>query len=250
MTFMPGARPWLRSLRATSAAASRRRGRACPPPPSSSACWRRRRRRPGCRASRASRPSASTAPSAWAQSSSTPRPRRRRALELGDRRRDSRRCGPGGRRRCARPTADRRGGRVDVERRRVDVAEDRLGALVEQAVGGGDEAERRGQHLVAGAPAELADGEVERRRAAGDGDGVVDAEPRGEARSNSPSIGPSESIPERRTSRTSSSSRSPEDGAGERDPLGVAQRPAPRRRPRAAGTRTRASRPAPPRTPR
>ena len=52
--------------------------------------------------------------------------------------------------------ADRRRGRrgVDVQRDRVDVAEDRPRALVEQAVGGGDEAERAGQDLVAGAPAE------------------------------------------------------------------------------------------------
>src|SRR4051794_1637995 len=75
----------------------------------------------------------------------------------------------------------RRGGRrVEVERLRVDVAEDRPGALVEQAVGRGDEAERAGQHLVALAPAERPHAEVQRRRAAGDRDRVGGAEPGGE----------------------------------------------------------------------
>ena len=57
----------------------------------------------------------------------------------------------------------RRGRRVEVEGLRVDVAEDRPGALVEQAVGGGDEAEGAGQDLVAGAPAERPHPEVQRR---------------------------------------------------------------------------------------
>ena len=44
------------------------------------------------------------------------------------------------------------GGRVEVQRLGIDVAEDRAGALVEQAVGRGDEAEGAGQDLVARAP--------------------------------------------------------------------------------------------------
>src|SRR4029078_9145408 len=40
--------------------------------------------------------------------------------------------------------------RVQVQRLRVDVHEDGLCTLVEQAVGRGDEAERRGDDLVAG----------------------------------------------------------------------------------------------------
>ena len=73
-----------------------------------------------------------------------------------------------------------RGGRVEVERHRVDVAEDRAGALVEQAVGGGDEAEGAGQDLVAGAPAERPHAEVQAGGAAGDRNRVLDAEPLGE----------------------------------------------------------------------
>ena len=52
--------------------------------------------------------------------------------------------------------AERRlgGRRVEVQGDGIDVAEDRPGALVEEAVGGGDEAEGAGQDLVALAPAE------------------------------------------------------------------------------------------------
>ena len=46
----------------------------------------------------------------------------------------------------------RRGSRIEVERLGVDVAEDRPGALVEQAVGRGDEAEGAGQDLVTRRP--------------------------------------------------------------------------------------------------
>ena len=71
-----------------------------------------------------------------------------------------------------------RGGlRVEVERDRVDVAEDRARALVEQAVGRGDEAEGAGQDLVAGAPAQRPHPEVQRRGAAGDRNRVLDPEP-------------------------------------------------------------------------
>ena len=83
-------------------------------------------------------------------------------LELRHRRRvaeDVDRQDPGG------ALADRgRGGRrVEVEGHRVDVAEDRPGALVEQAVGRGDEAEGAGQDLVALAPAQRPHAEVQRR---------------------------------------------------------------------------------------
>ena len=73
-----------------------------------------------------------------------------------------------------------RGLRVEVEGLGVDVAEDRPHALVEQAVGGGDEAEGAGQDLVARPPAQRPDAEVERGGAARDGDRVLDAQPLGE----------------------------------------------------------------------
>ena len=74
----------------------------------------------------------------------------------------------------------RRGRRVDVERHRVDVAEDRPRPLVEQAVGRGDEAEGAGEDLVSLAPAERPHAEVKRRRAARHRDRVLDPEPGGE----------------------------------------------------------------------
>ena len=78
--------------------------------------------------------------------------------------------------------ADRgcRGLRVEVEGDRVDVAEDRPGALVQQAVRRGDEAERAGQDLVAGPPPECSHAEVQAGRAAGDRNRVLDPEPLGE----------------------------------------------------------------------
>ena len=64
--------------------------------------------------------------------------------------------------------ADRALGRhgVDVEGARVDVAEDRPGALVEQAVGRRHEAERRGHDLVPGLHPRGADRQVEAGRSA------------------------------------------------------------------------------------
>ena len=71
-----------------------------------------------------------------------------------------------------------RGGRgVEVEGDRIDVAEDRPRPLVEQAVGGGDEAEGAGQNLVARPPAEGTHAEVQGGGAAGDRDRVLDPEP-------------------------------------------------------------------------
>ena len=98
------------------------------------------------------RPSESTAPSASQASSRMPRPcSRGERLELRHRRRVAEDVD----RQDARGAlADRRRGgrRVEVEGHRVDVAEDRPGALVEQAVGRGDEAEGAGQDLVARRP--------------------------------------------------------------------------------------------------
>jgi hypothetical protein len=78
------------------------------------------------------------------------------------------------------PRGSLRRRRVEVQGALVDVAEGGCGALVQQTVGGGDEAERRGDDLIALAPAELADREVERIRAAGDRDRVGGSEPIGE----------------------------------------------------------------------
>ena len=126
------------------------------------------------------RPSESTAPSASQASSRMPRPcSRGERLELRHRRRVAEDVD----RQDARGAlADRgRGGRrVEVEGHRVDVAEDRPGALVEQAVGRGDEAEGAGQDLVARAPAERPHAEVQGGGAAGDRDRVLDPEPGGE----------------------------------------------------------------------
>ena len=103
---------------------------------------------------------------------------------------------------------------------RVDVAEDGRRVLVEEAVRRGDEAERGGHHLVAPPPAERPHAEVQRGRPGGDRDGVVDPSQSAKSRSNRSSTGPSDSWPERSTSSTSSSSRGPEVGSGERDRLG------------------------------
>ncbi len=69
-----------------------------------------------------------------------------------------------------RALADRRGRgrRVDVERARVDVAEDGPCPLVEQAVGRGDEREGRGHDLVARLDPRRPHGQVQPRRAARD----------------------------------------------------------------------------------
>ena len=134
----------------------------------------------------------------------------------------------------------RRGGLgVEVERLRIDVAEDRPGALVEQAVGRGDEAEGAGQDLVARAPAERPHAEVQRRGAAGDRDRVarLRARRRARARSARPS-GPARADP-------SAAPRAPAPPRARRARVGRAGSA-----PRSAGTRTPASRPAPPRRPR
>ncbi len=103
----------------------------------------------------------------------------RQRLQLGHRRREAEDVD---RQQAGGALADcRRGGiGVDVERQRVDVDEDRPRPLVEQAVGRGDEGEGAGEDLVARPPAELAHPEVERRRAAGDRDRVLDPEPGGQ----------------------------------------------------------------------
>ena len=248
---MSGARPWLRSLRKPlghlvvggdqhAALAGRHllvgvegegwrgcRGadRAGPP--------RRRRRAPGRR------------PRASACSHRVGERARGRAGRPG-----SRRCAPAGSPRCARRRPPRRCGRVDVERDRVDVAEDRRRALVEQAVGRGDEAERGRQHLVALAPPE-ARGPPRCRPAVPLETATASSTPSqlGERRARTRSAsGPSESRPERSTSRTSSSSRAPRSGRA--SGICSCSRAACLRSGRVAGRRTRASRPAPPRRPR
>ena len=159
------------------------------------------------------RPSESTAPSASQASSRRPRPcLRGERLQLRHRRRvaeDVDRQDAGG------ALADRgRGGRgIEVERLGVDVAEDRPRALVEQAVGRGDEAEGAGQDLVAGAPAERPHAEVQRRRCRWRPRPRPRprASRRTRARSARPSA-PARAGPERSTSSTSSSSRAPISG--------------------------------------
>ena len=104
---------------------------------------------------------------------------RRGSLELGHRRR---RAEDVDREDPDRALADGggRGIRIDVERLGLDVAEGGPDPLVEEAVGGGDEAQRAGQDLVALAPAERPDPEVKGGRPARDRDRVPDPEPLGE----------------------------------------------------------------------
>ena len=73
-----------------------------------------------------------------------------------------------------------RGRGIEVQRHRVDVDEPRRHALVEQAVGRSDERERRGDDLVALAPAELPHAQVKRRGAGRNGHRIVDPKPLGE----------------------------------------------------------------------
>ncbi|GBD46528.1 hypothetical protein HRbin41_01356 [bacterium HR41] len=68
------------------------------------------------------------------------------------------------------------GVRIDVERHRIDVAENRLGALVEDAVRRGDEAERCRHYLVAGRDPRCPHREMERSRSARHRRDVLDAE--------------------------------------------------------------------------
>ena len=69
----------------------------------------------------------------------------------------------------------RRGVGIHVEGHRIDVAEDRLGSLVEEGVGRRDEAQRAGDDLVALVPALRPDAEVKRGRPARDRHRVVAA---------------------------------------------------------------------------
>ena len=80
------------------------------------------------------------------------------------------------------PLADgvRGGGGIKVERLLLDIDEDWPCALVEQAVGRSDEAERAGDDLVTLAPAEHPHPEVQRGGAAGGHHRVLDPEPGGE----------------------------------------------------------------------
>ena len=130
----------------------------------------------------------------------------------------------------------RRGRRVEVQRDRVDVAEDRPRALVEQAVRRGDEAERAGHHLVARRPSRApgprgAAPRSRRRRRPRRRPRASSAK----SRSKRSSIGPSESRPERSTSSTSSSSRSPSSGRASGIGSARAHRHARRRRRRRCG---------------
>ncbi len=67
--------------------------------------------------------------------------------------------------------------RIEIQRHRINVTEDRVGSLVEQTVGGGDKAERTGQDLISRAPPERSHAEVQGGRAARHGDSVLDPEP-------------------------------------------------------------------------
>ena len=163
---MSAARPWLRSLR-SARRDLRRRGDDHP------ALARRQllvgvegEGRPGGRARRPGRPRSRRRRAPRRRPRACPRPRfGGQRLELRHRRRvaeDVDRQQPDGA--LGRPRRGR--GRVEVEGHRVDVAEDRRRALVQQAVGRGDEAERGRDDLVARAPAERPDAEVERGGAA------------------------------------------------------------------------------------
>ncbi len=145
------------------------------------------------------------------------------------------------------PTADSIRGGIDGERRRVDVAEHRLGALEEEAVGGRDEAERRRQDLVARPPSLLPE-----RQGAGPSCRSRPRRPVRRARRSVPPGPP-------RSAAASDPARAFRSGS----PRGRAPPPARRApawragsarsltaAPGPAGTRTRASRRAPPRTPR
>ena len=72
------------------------------------------------------------------------------------------------------------GRRIEVQRLRVDVGEHRGGVLEQRRVGGCDEREPRGHHLVAGADVQPRQAGVQPGRAAGAGDGEPAACGRGE----------------------------------------------------------------------
>ena len=67
-------------------------------------------------------------------------------------------------------------GRIEVQRGRVDVGEDRRRAAARDRLGGREERERRADDLVAGADLERVEREHERVRAVGDADRLLDAE--------------------------------------------------------------------------
>ncbi len=67
-----------------------------------------------------------------------------------------------------------------------DVAENRLGAGVLDRVRRGDEVQRRNHHLVAGPATDGQQGQVQRRGAVGDGDGVLGTAERWRTRSRTP----------------------------------------------------------------
>ena len=260
---MSGARPWLRSLR-TRSATSASGG-------IEHAALARRQLLVGVEGegggvaarARPRTPSASTAPSAWQRvleqaeaalgGERLERRHRRRVAEDVDRQ-ESRGRAP--------PTAAARRRRIDVERHRVDVAEDGRRALVQQAVGRRDEAERGRHDLVAGAPAERADAEVERGVPLDDRDRVLDPEPAGEVALEALQHRPQREPPRAQHLEHQLLLARPELGPRERDRLAVAHSRASQRAARpparampvglavAAGTRTRASRRAPPTRPR
>ncbi len=206
------ARPWFRASEARRPR-RHRAGRRCPPPPSSAACSHRRRRRRDARACRCACRRRPTAPSASQASSRTPRPCL--ACELQELREGGGVAEDVDRQKPGRPLPHHvgRGVGIEVKRHRVDVAEDRSHVLVEQAVGRRDERERRRHDLVALAPAERSHAQVKRQRCLTRPrrHRRPQAKRRTRARS-APARGPSESRPERRTSSTSSSSRSPISG--------------------------------------
>ncbi len=68
------------------------------------------------------------------------------------------------------------GVRVEVVRARVDVGEDRRRAALPDGVGGGDERQRRHDHLVARTDARDVQRELQRGRAVRDGDGLGGAD--------------------------------------------------------------------------
>ena len=67
-------------------------------------------------------------------------------------------------------------GRVDVEGARIDIDEDGLGPHQADGLGGGEEGEGGGDHLVAGAHAQRAQADDERVGARVEADGVPDAQ--------------------------------------------------------------------------
>ena len=105
-----------------------------------------------------------------------------------------------------------RGGRVEVQRDRIDVGEDGRGPFVGDDVRTRDEREGRRDDLVAVTDAHRAQREVQPRGARRDRARAVRADERREARSKAGIWSPSERTPERRTSSTRCSSSAPSTG--------------------------------------